>query len=63
MRFRNWMPLIALALFAAAWSLGQAQQPVPEPQPGASAPAAKPVDTRAGQADKTAPARPEGMFP
>lgn len=63
MRFRNWMLLIAFALFAAAWSLGQAQQPVPESQPGASAPAAKPVDTRAGQADKTVPARPEAMFP
>lgn len=63
MKFRKWMPLIALAFFPAAWSAGQAQQPAPGPQPGASTPAAKPAGAQTGQGETIPPAGRDAIFP
>lgn len=55
--------LVAVIVLAAAWIMGQPQQPAPTPKPEAATPPAKPADTAAGQGMQTPSAGPDAIFP
>ncbi len=63
MRFRTCVLTVVLALFSAAWSLGQTQQAAQKPKPDAAAPPAKPAEAQAGQTETIPPADPDAIFP